>query len=1490
MPNNYTKLKNNYMYGHKNRLNNYYQNYKNFSNDLDDPIYTGFTFSIDYLNSPLFQSGDNLSYFSAIKNQGNDDEGISIDSGDLAEMIDKRLAEYVKEDRRSGNNYKVNPIIIPKFKGERKIGYGNQSVIFSDGFTYGAIDYIYMVDKIFGVRNESVDNSGGLQNSTSHGQPQMGFNGETNGTYTGQVQTDESSSSTTDQKNKNDEKLVNQAKSEAETDIREKLEEKETEKEKERSENSDYYDNYSDAKSNLDENEKELKEIESELEELKTACDLYDELMDVITRAKTCITQFMIEAVNGGSYDGAIKDESLRIGEDYERIMIAGGSALNVQSGTSMIDPTVDKPRIASITHISAEDIQDSFLREDICKNMYKVITCSYTSLEELDNKTLEKYQEKYDKTVLLYGKEDDGNPRNPSNSSPTSLYGQYNDTKNKMSDVKNSPASNECAKLREDLDNITSDDKNENVSESNNESNNVLNNNINIDDLGKYPEEMNTTIDNGTTTQESFTSSPGEAPQTCLDMLSFINGMKKITENYPYIFQSITGLDEAYKNYFKNDDPFMGSKDNNITISCYESIDMKVSSMFNKYFNAVYDRQFRRERVPINLRRFECSVFVHDIRNFRHALNLLYKNGKFGEDNDSPNSEIIELALNHLSVVEFKFFDCEIIPEETGNIFDTVGNAELGEQRMTSFTFKYGHCHINFLPFEDLVTYYSTNGKSDDLGNERNITKPSFVNSGNSRNKGVALGNEQVSSFIENEEIINSSNESLKKPYITKEDIKEDGVLGTNTKENGIYHTNDNVIYENIDDIGVYESYDNVNFDDLYERKMLLENLDGLYPNEEINIARLDNKLFTIGPTYFNFKDEVSYIGNVEDDDYFERSRFMTDYDTFHHDRFMRNTNEVLSDINSNRLYNENRRALMTAIRGLSASTGYPVDEIVSKLNLGNVYEKYNRTYEDFESTNTQDNENHTNLENVYKNEDINPKEETVDVEKVFENIEEGETVGGIGRLFNQFGPNGINTNLGNRNDLPDDLLNETVMNKLRETNEILFGNDFKNGINDKYYGTSTTDYVEGNVDEIGKVEEIIKEGDIIEKIEGTKYESIQIGQTGKIGNVIKDKITESEFNEIGNAYSKEIIQHENDEVEQIEMNSKEIGMPESGNVYKDLPKEGYKYKSNEKVYGTVNEYGITNNIGTVEMKSTEMGEPNLESLDNGTTTSDKVLNIGKVFNKVNESVDDTVLSNVYEGEDIVGFRKYESNESVYGEIKSEGKVGEIGKVEYGKIKEEKNNELNQKVIDNNIQPKGKYSDVGSVNQNQKYMGDTNEIGKVEQKSKFIGTPTDNGNVYNETLEPSGKYSSKENVYGDDESKTPKEFESSQHYDKLNDSKDKYESERNGEFNYSEIKDDYKEKVGGYENIKPNGEYSSNEFVDGYLGDTKGRRVKSIGDVYKDQRPSGIYSSLGNVYGKIDNPDETIKSLGGVYKENSISEEKEVDSNELGKLNDVTL
>lgn len=293
----------------------------------------------------------------------------------------------------------------------------------------------------------------------------------------------------------------------------------------------------------------------------------------------------------------------------------------------------------------------------------------------------------------LLYGTHSDGRPGTEFDPAPNSLLKKMNDAKEKLdNDAYNTKthAMHQLQDIRENLAKINDYNK---YQEGKVDSPRIL---PTIDNQreGESNEDYINRINTERNSRQTY-----EVPQTVYDMIGFIKGMKRLTTEYPYVLQTVTGLDEAYKKYFEIKDPYMGSGDGKISINCLEFLDMRVTSMFNKYFNATYDRKYRRERVPINLRRFQCSIFVHDIRNFSDTL----KSSISGKDDYSM---ITKIALNSLSAIEFKFFDCEIVPEETGSIFDNVTNLPNNDMRNTNFTFTYGNCVINFLPFEDLRRY----------------------------------------------------------------------------------------------------------------------------------------------------------------------------------------------------------------------------------------------------------------------------------------------------------------------------------------------------------------------------------------------------------------------------------------------------------------------------------------------------------------------------------------------------------------------------------------------------------------------------------------------------------------------------------------------------------------------------------------------------------------------------------------------------------------
>lgn len=415
-------------------------------------------------------------------------------------------------------------------------------------------------------------------------------------------------------------------------------------------------------------------------------------------------------------YEGSIEDDgkSLILNED-NRDIIRQSYIINEKNigkfkdfglcnddgslkGNISVQQSITPPDWAIIfdTHIKHFVDDDSY--EDVGKMIEEIMTFScdvdlsfdenFTSdkIKQNDD-TLTKFELALDELkTTLYGYKD-GEVCDHTNYTPDSLYGQYMAAKEKLEndDYTQAEKMKSVAEstLKETNDMIENDDENQKLID------NQYNESIR---KGVQPEVVNR--------KQSIVSL-----QTVLDMLGFISGMKKMTIHYPYIIQGVTGLDTAYNKHYVIKDPYLGSGEDKITLTCLESLDLRVSSMFNRYFNAVYDRQYRRERVPVNLRRFNCSIYVHDVRNFI-AKSRLNKNGEY----KTTYNRLLELTDMYYSVIEFRFFDCEIVPEETGNIFNDISNEAPSEMKKTNFTFTYGNCVVNFVPQSEVASHNSNN------------------------------------------------------------------------------------------------------------------------------------------------------------------------------------------------------------------------------------------------------------------------------------------------------------------------------------------------------------------------------------------------------------------------------------------------------------------------------------------------------------------------------------------------------------------------------------------------------------------------------------------------------------------------------------------------------------------------------------------------------------------------------------------------------------
>ena len=187
-----------------------------------------------------------------------------------------------------------------------------------------------------------------------------------------------------------------------------------------------------------------------------------------------------------------------------------------------------------------------------------------------------------------------------------------------------------------------------------------------------------------------------GIFPDQYKEMSAFVNGFKTLTREYPYVFQTIEGLPEAYKKYFSNKkDAFLGGGDDNkIKIGCLESMDLRMLSLFDAYFNATYNHKYRRQILPPNLLKFNCGVLVHDLRNVVS-----------GVWNEKPvlNKDFARFVSQNVSSVYFRFVDCIFDTEDIGESFANVNNAEPNTTNF-SFSFYYNNIEIYVNSLADAI------------------------------------------------------------------------------------------------------------------------------------------------------------------------------------------------------------------------------------------------------------------------------------------------------------------------------------------------------------------------------------------------------------------------------------------------------------------------------------------------------------------------------------------------------------------------------------------------------------------------------------------------------------------------------------------------------------------------------------------------------------------------------------------------------------------
>jgi hypothetical protein len=185
-----------------------------------------------------------------------------------------------------------------------------------------------------------------------------------------------------------------------------------------------------------------------------------------------------------------------------------------------------------------------------------------------------------------------------------------------------------------------------------------------------------------------------------------FVTLLQRINSECPWFWQSVEGLDEAWKHGFNEEEFVAGlTLDRKISINTLdESVDLRMTALMDLYRKACFDWPNRREVVPRNLRFFSVAIYCYESRSINRNVSLstgaaaLLDIANGADPLSTMTKEIVKMqkllgsdeqafdpitlkvsAINdNISRVMFDFNYCEWLPDESGVVVSGLSNAEL--------------------------------------------------------------------------------------------------------------------------------------------------------------------------------------------------------------------------------------------------------------------------------------------------------------------------------------------------------------------------------------------------------------------------------------------------------------------------------------------------------------------------------------------------------------------------------------------------------------------------------------------------------------------------------------------------------------------------------------------------------------------------------------------------------------------------------------------
>jgi hypothetical protein len=211
-----------------------------------------------------------------------------------------------------------------------------------------------------------------------------------------------------------------------------------------------------------------------------------------------------------------------------------------------------------------------------------------------------------------------------------------------------------------------------------------------------------------GSDTAYSYLLGTFDSPVRANYLKAFVDTLFSINKNFSYYFQTVEGLDRLWKvGSTFGEDPYIGGDEAIIKIGCLEALDMKITAMMDLYRAAIYDFENRRIVVPVNLRQFDVTIYVHEIRRFKTAAEKIVALGMSDTMLPDPNNfsliapslrasveagatkqefkDTAKFVNENTAQISFNLQFCEFIPEESSAVFENVSNlaGEIASQKI---------------------------------------------------------------------------------------------------------------------------------------------------------------------------------------------------------------------------------------------------------------------------------------------------------------------------------------------------------------------------------------------------------------------------------------------------------------------------------------------------------------------------------------------------------------------------------------------------------------------------------------------------------------------------------------------------------------------------------------------------------------------------------------------------------------------------------------